>query len=909
MSFFPKLRTLMNYLFHRGRIEHEMDEEFRSHLAMRVADLERQGISSREAERQARIEFGGYENYKEECRETLGTRLLQELAADIRYGLRQFRRNPGFTAVAVLTLALGIGASTVIFSLFNAVFLRPLPVRQPGQLVRLVYHVPKVGTRSAFPLDYMRALSERATSFESVLGQLGGYHFAMSDPGPTEEIALKAVTPGFFSALGVQALFGRVITAGDATNEPGPPPAVLSYNFWERRFAGNPSVVNGRTIIVNEEHFTVVGVMPRRFGGLSLDSAPDLWIPMRAFPPLFSDRGGVRTNLEMMQFELAARVKPGVKPKTAQAECQAIWTPVMKDYYEHTLKLSPKEVSEDLRDRVWLEPLGHGVSVVRSQFGNVFKLLMASAGLLFLIVCTNISGLLLARNAARKQEISIRLAVGATRRRLAQQMITEGFLLAILGAASGLLMAWAATPFAAGQLPTVHDLMGWPVPVSLDPHVSVAVLLFMVLLTVLATLFFGITPAVVNLRTKLDTALRGFRASTRLGGRRVLIVIQIGLCAMLLTTAGLLVRTFQNLAQTDPGFRTNRVVTFTVNLTGRQVRPDLLKRLIARVDEMPGVVAAGAARVGVMRGHGMVMGLAPAGQQITRADDLNTNLNDVSPGYFNAMGMRILAGRNFAPGDEPKGKHSGPGKVIVNQTLARGFFPNTNPVGRLIGSGWLGDVAHGQEQIIGVVNDTKYRSLREPVRPESYGPLMSLPSYVESFVLYVRTRMPAGAMIVPVQKTLASVDPSLPVGIPETLNEEVHNSISGDRETAVLASLFGIAAALLVCLGIYGLLAYSVAQRTHEIGIRMALGAEAKDVLRMVIGQGLKLALIGVAIGIAGALALTRFLASLLYGVKPTDPLTFIAVSLILIAVALLACYIPARRAAKVDPMVALRYE
>ena len=515
----------------------------------------------------------------------------------------------------IVTLALGIGASTVIFSLFNAVFLRSLPVRQPGQLVRLVYHVPKVGTRSAFPLEFMRALRKRATSFESVLGQVGAYHFAMSDPGPTEEIALKAVTPGFFSALGVRALFGRVLTTGDATDEPGPPPAVLSYNFWERRFAGNPSVVNGRTIIVNEEHFTVVGVMPRRFGGLSLDSAPDLWIPMRAFPALFSAGSGVQTNLEMMQFELAARLKPGVKPETAQAECQAIWSPVMKDYYEHTLKLSPREVSEALRDRVWLEPLGHGVSVVRSQFGDVFKLLMASAGLLFLIVCTNIAGLLLARNAARQQEISVRLAVGATRRRLVQQMITESFLLAILGAVCGLLMAWAAMPFAARQLPTVHDLMGWPVPVSLDTHISVAFFLFLLLLTILATLFFSLAAAIANSRTSPDAVLRGSRASTRLRGQRVLIVAQVGLCVMLLTAAGLFVRTFQNLAQTDPGFRTNHVVTFTVSLTGQQVQPDLLKRLIARVDEVPGVVAAGAAQVGVMRGHGMVMGLAPAGQK------------------------------------------------------------------------------------------------------------------------------------------------------------------------------------------------------------------------------------------------------------------------------------------------------
>ncbi|HET9179245.1 MAG TPA: ABC transporter permease [Terriglobia bacterium] len=833
---------------------------------------------------------------------------MNTLLQDLKYGLRQLRRNPGFTAVAVLTLALGIGASTVIFSLFDAVFLRPLPVRQPGQLVRLVYHESKIGSHSDFPLAYFRALHDRAKSFDSVFGEVGGYHFAMSDPGPAEEVSLEAVIPGFFDALGVRALHGRVLTPSDAAEEPGSPPALLSYNFWRRRFAGEPNVVKGRTIIVNGEHFAVLGVMLPGFGGLSLDTAPDLWIPLRAFPTLFSEGTGVQTNIEMVWFELAARLKPGVKPETAQAECQAISTPVMKDYDEHVLKLPPKVVSKDIQDHIWLEPLGHGVSVVRSQFGDVFKLLMASVGLLFLIVCANIAGLLLARNAARQQEIAVRLAVGATRLRLARQMLTESSLITAMGAAGGLLMGWLAMPIAAGQLPTIHDLLGWPMPVSLDAHISAVVFLFSLVLAMAATLFFGLAPAMANSRTNLDTVLRGSRASARLRGRQALIVLQTALCVALLTAAGLFVRTFRNLARTDPGFEPNHVVTFTVNLTGQNVQPNLLKSLLARVGEMPGVVSAGAARVGVMRGHGIVMGLAPAGQQITGADYLNTNVNDVSPGYFSTMGMQFLAGRNFTPNDEPEEKHTEPAKVIVNQTLARQFFPNTDPIGKLIGSGRVGDPARAQSQIIGVVNDAKYRSLREPVRPEVYG-LMTDLRYAQSFVLYARTRMPARSTIVPVQKTVTSIDPSLPVGSADTLSEEVHNSISGDRETAVLASLFGIAAALLVCLGIYGLLAYSVAQRQREIGIRMALGAEKSDVLKMVVGQGLKLALIGVVIGIAGALALMRFLSSLLYGVKPTDPPTFIAVSAILIAVALAACYIPARRAAKVDPMVALRYE
>ncbi|HXH50513.1 MAG TPA: ABC transporter permease [Terriglobia bacterium] len=838
---------------------------------------------------------------KEECRDRWGVRLINELLQDLRYGLRQLRRNPGFTIVVVLTLALGIGSSTVIFSLFHEVFLRPLRARDPDQLVRLVSHVPKVGSVSHLRYDYIRALHDRAKSFQFVFGQTGeNYHFAMSDPAPTQAIALRAVTPDFFEALGVKALYGRVLTSADATEEPGPPPAVLSYAFWKRRFGADPRAIRGRTIILNSHHLAVVGVMPRDFGGVSVDTAPDLWIPMRTFPVLVS------RATDKLQFDTAARLKPRVTLATAQAECQAIWKPVMMDYYTRVYpKLSVQADAEMIRWGVWLQPLGQGVSALRQRYGDVFKLLMASAGLLFLVACANIAGLLLARNEARQQEIAVRLAVGATRWRLARQMLTEGLILAAMGTAGGLLVARAAMPFAAGQLPTIHDLMGWPVPVSIDAHISVVVFLFSLLLTILATLFFGLAPAMANARTNLDAVLRSSRFGARLRGRQFLNVVEVALCVMLLTAAGLFVRTFRKLARTDPGFNMSRVATFTQALMGQHAPPGLLKTVRERVREMPGVVSAATASLGVMRGHGESMGLAPAGQRMSNADWLNANVNYVSPGYFDTMGIQVIEGRVFTPFDEQEEKQNGPEKAVVNQTLARDFFPKTDPVGKLFGSGRVGGLAREDYQVIGVVNDIKYRSLREPMRPELY----LVQKDADFFVLYVHARMSAEAMIVPVQRTLASIDPSLPVGLADSLSDEVNNSIDGERDTAVLASLFGIAAALLVCLGIYGLLAYSVAQRQREIGIRMALGAEKGDVLRMVIGQGLRLTLIGVAIGIAGALALTRFLSSMLYGVTPTDPLTFIAVSLILMAVALLACYIPARRAAKVDPMVALRYE
>ncbi len=902
------LMCRLRALFRRSSMETEMDAELRAHIEQQAEKYVQAGMSPQEAARRARLEFGGVEQVKEECRESWGVRFITELGQDLRYGLRQLRRNPGFTVVAVLTLALGIGASTVIFSLFDAVFLRPLPVWQPGELVQFVQHT-KIGDRSYFPLAYVRALRDHSKTFDSVFGEVGeNYHFAMTEPAPAEAIVLRAVTPNFFRALGVPALYGHALMPADTTEKLGSPPAVLSYGFWRRRFAGDPEAIKGQVIVVNRQHFEVVGVMPSGFGGLSLDTAPDLWIPMRAYPALWSGNAKASKNLDTLQFDLAARLKLGVKRESAQAESRAIWRPVMKDYYEHVLKLASPVVSAELQHPVWLEPLGHGVSAVRNQFGDAFKLLMASVSILFLVVCANIAGLLLARNAARQQEIAVRLAVGATRLRVARQMLTESLLLASIGVVGGLAVSRTAMPLAAQQLPPIRDLMGWPVSVSLKASINPSVLLFSLGLTVLAILSFGLASAMTHSRANLDDALRGSRSSARLRGRQALIGVQTALCVALLIAAGLFVRTWRKLADTHPGFNTSRVVTFTEDLTGQHVPPEMLNTMIERVHEMPGVVSVAASQIGVMRGHGMVAGLAPAGQRITSAEWLNADINSVSPGYFSTMNMRILAGRGFAPSDESDSERNGPVNVIVNLALARKFFPDADPIGKLIGMGRVGEVARGQDQIIGVVNDAKYRSLREPIRPTVYGPLIDL-RHAQSFVLYVRTRMPAETMVVPVQKLLASIDPSLPVGFADTLSEEVHSSISGDRETAVLASLFGVAAVLLVCLGIYGLLAYSVAQRQREIGIRMALGAERGDVVKMVVGQGLRLVLIGVAIGIAGALALTRFLSSLLYGVKPTDPLTFVAVSLILIAVALLACYIPARRAAKIDPMVALRYE
>jgi putative ABC transport system permease protein len=679
---------------------------------------------------------------------------------DIKFGLRQLRYNQGFTVVAVVTLTLGIAGSTVIFSLFDSVFLRPLPVQHPEYLVRLVRHVPKIGTVGYLKYSYYEALEARSKSFDLVFGQVGdNYHLAMSYPAPARQIMLRGVTPDFFEALGVQALYGRTLTPADVNKGHGTLAAVLSYAFWKHHFEGDSKVLNGQEVIVNGQHFVVVGVMPHDFGGLSVDTAPDMWIPLHAFPPL------VHIDIERLDIEIAARLKRDVKAETAQAECQAIWMPVMRDYYERVLKLPPAAISA-LTPNVWIEPLGHGVSVVRHRYGDVFKLLMASVVLLFLIASANTAGLLLARNAARKQEIAVRLALGATHWRLARQLLTESSLLSTLGAAGGLLIAWVAMPFAVRQLPPIHDIMGWPVSVSLLARINTQVFLFSLLLAALTTLLLSLASGLANARTPLDSVLRAWHSSARLQGRRTLIVLQTALCVVLLTAAGLFLRTFHNLAHTNPGFKTSHVATFTEDLTGLRVPPGLLNTLRERVGELPGVDSAATALIGVMRGHGMSMGLASAGQEMTNANWLNANVNRVSTGYFSTMGIQILTGRGFTSADEREKKTTDPEKAVVNQTLAREFFPNMDPIGKLFGSGSIGSVARGEYQIIGVANDIKYRSLREPIRPEVYLSQRN----ADFFVLYVRSRVPAEAMIVPVQKTLASIDPSLPVALTDTLS-------------------------------------------------------------------------------------------------------------------------------------------
>jgi predicted permease len=796
---------------------------------------------------------------------------------DLRGALRTLAHSPGFTLVAAALLAVGIGANAVIFGALDAILLRPLPVQHPEQLVHMVQDLPRVGRRSAFDKAFYETLRDHATTLSTVFGQ-EDMPVAMELPAPAEEVRVQLVTPEFFEALNASALIGRALGPSDGAESSGAPPAVLSYGFWHRRFSGGRHAI-GREIQLHGHVFTIVGAMPREFNGVAVETAPDVWVPLRAAPWLQVD-----PRYQMgVWVDLAGRLKPGVTRARAQTEIRAIWlnTPNgRKD--DHPLEL---------------DSLEHGTSILRQKFSGALRLLIASVALLQLMVCANLAGLLVARGARRTSEMAIRLAIGTTRTRLVRQMLAESALLAVLGAAGGIALAYVAAPLLVGALPPVRDLATTRLAVSIEFEPNRRVLLFSVLVSALTALLFGMAPAVAAARVSLDSVLRGARTAGGWKGRQFLLVLQIALCTLLLAGAGLLARSFRQLRDIDPGFASAQVVSFTANpslsgITGEQGTA-LLRNLMDRVRQIPGVDSAGAASRPLMRGSGMKTTVVHVGQTATPSDFMNSSFNSATPDYFDAVGMRIVAGRTLEDADTTRN----PVPVVVNQAFVRRFFPNENAVGRIFGQ-------KSDFQIAGVVTDAHYRSLREPIPPTFY-----TPQAAGDFTLYVRTHRRPESLIQPVRRAFAALAPTLAFTEIHTLAEEVDDSAAAERLTAILASIFALFAALLAAVGLYGLLAYAVAQRQREIGIRMALGARPSAIANLVGGQALVLVAVGVALGLTGALLLAPLAGALLYGVGPADPASMAAAAALVALVATLAAFVPAARAARVDPAIALREE
>ena len=557
----------------------------------------------------------------------------------------------------------------------------------------------------------------------------------------------------------------------------------------------------------------------------------------------------------------------------------------------------------ELRRGMSLDPLDRGTSLLRDRFGTALKMLIASVGLLLLMVCANVAGLLLARSAARREEIAVRLAMGATRARLVRQMLTESCLLAVLGSAAGLLLALVATPLLVRALPPIRDLYTARLALSLDLTPDRRVMLFSIAISAITVLLFGLAPAIAAARNTLDSVLRGTRSAAGWRGRQALIVFQIALCTVLLAGAGLLVRTFEQLRSVDPGFDRDHLVTFTTDpslaaYTATQAKA-LRLALIDRVRHMPGVESVAVASRPLMRGSGVKMTVVPAGQHVTPADFLNTSTNSVTAGYFDTLGMRILNGRDLTDADN----RSKVVRVAVNQAFAARFFHGVDPVGSRFGNRGEAD----QFEIVGVVSDARYRSLREPMTPTFYN--LWRDDEVQPMQLEVRTRVRPQSIIEPVRQAMAALDPALPFTEIETMSDEVEASTAGERLTAALASIFGALAAALAAIGIYGLLAYAVAQRRREIGIRMALGARPLDIGEMIGTQALIMVVAGIALGLGASRLAGPWIRALLYGIAPWDPVSLMLAALFVATVAAAATAIPALRATRVEPASALRQE
>ena len=830
-----------------------------------------------------------------------------EMIQDLRYGIRMLLKHKGFTAIAVLTLALGIGANTAIFSVVDKLLVRSLPVKEPQQLAIVSGESvnPKfMNNIFSYPdfMDY-RAQNEVFSgliAFAWINARLG-------EGEKADKLSIEAVSGNYFDVLGVAAAQGRIIQDEDNRNEDAHPVAVISHSCWQRRFAGQSNVV-GQTLLLNGASYTIIGIAPAGFAGMRLESPAEAWTPLIMRRQL---AGGTTSILERKGawLRLVGRLKPGIPLAQAQVSldltAHRIWeantTPT-----DRTLPFNEK--------RMLLEPGGQGISSLRRSLGETLKLLLGVVALLLVLACANVANLLLARATGRQKEIAIRLALGAQRWQIVRQLLIESVLLASLGAGVGLLFApWLYHLLFAFQ--PYFELESSQLQSSLDARV----LVFTAVTAILSGILFGLVPAWQGSRADLVPALKDGTGTAqrerRWNVRSLLVVAQVALALVMLIGAGLLVRSLQRLFAIDLGFRAEKLLIVGCELpraayaaandeAGKRVVDERNNQYFAQLAEqvkaLPGVEAATTAFLTPFDGNIGKTSVVIEGWQPKPGENLAIDNSKVGPGYHELLRIPLVAGRGFTEHDDA----NAPGVVIVNETLARTYFPKQNPLGKRLSLGinkpWL--------EIIGVTRDHRMHSLTEAPQPHLDLPALQRP-YGSFARLVVRTKLDPLTVWPAVRKAALALNPNVTVSPPTTLDYDIKGSIAVARMASTLTSLFGVTALLLAGIGLYGVMSYAVSRRTREICIRMALGAERSAVLRLVIKQGLLLTGIGIGLGLLVAVLLTRLLQSLLYGVGTTDPLTFGVVALLLAGVALLACYIPAQRATKVDPMIALRHE
>ncbi len=842
---------------------------------------------------------------------TMFSRVCDGIWRDLRYGMRQLYKSPAFTIIAVLMLALGIGANTAIFSLLHAILLRSLPVRQPEQLVFfgkasaegdtpfLPHHSTEV-----FSYPFFREFQRTNRVFSEVAAIqsfLVTAHGRVAHGAELEKLDVELVSGNYFHTLGVNAIRGRLLSTAEDQTPGGHPLAVASYSWWQKRFSKDPAVA-GKTIIIGSTVYTVIGVAPPGFFGVTVGQSPDLWIPLTMQKEILPDRSGLDQNL-FQCLHLIGRLKLDIAIGQAQANTNVLFRQILRSY------LGPQPTRQELDSIrhafVELTPAATGRSNLRQQFSAPLEILMMVVALVLLIACANVANLLLARAAVRQREIAVRMSLGAARPRLIRQLLAESGLLGVTGAVLGVLLAWGASRL----LVAMVSAGSTRVPLEVSPHAPV--LGFTIIVTLVTVLLFGTVPALRATALELAPSLRGGRGISANAARtwltRGLVVGQVALSLVLLSGAGLFLRSLSNLLDVNVGFDRQNVLRMHIDPAAAGYHTDqrlesLMERIEERVRPLSGVEAASFAR-SVFDGGGWSEDDVNVPGRPAREHDRAVDFNDVGPQYFEVMRMPIVLGRALSPRDNA----TSPKVAVINQTMAAIYFPGGSPLGRTFS---VGDGPELQNiQVAGVVKDAKYMDLEEQQMPAAFFPHAQHfdDEYLRNFVVRYRGDL---AFVVPaIRKAISDIDPDLPVGDIRMLSQMVDDFTLDRRLVAQLSTFFGALAALLAASGIYGVLSYSIAQRTNEFGIRMALGATRTDVLWAVVRDTLSLTLAGVGIGLALALASSRLVRTLLFGVEPQNPFVIALAAAAMIVVALFAGCLPARRATRIDPSVALRYE
>ena len=899
MILLHRLKSLGRWVFRRGEVERQLHDELESFIELAAKDKIRDGVAPEAARRLARLELGGVDQTKERVRWFRWGAQLDVLLQDLRYGWRSLISQPGFTAIVVVTLAVGIGANTAVYSVVDATLLRPLPFRDPDRLMAVFLMEPSGnnGTLSRIAWSYPKyetfrqnqQVFEDAALYSTLLINLTG-------DGEPERLQMEEVSSGYFPILGVDAQLGRTfLPAEDAI--PGQSfVTILSDGLWRRRFGADPSVI-GRMIDLDSKPYTVVGVLPAKFQGLG--SPADLWVPVHR---LDSETLGQRWQ---HNWSLVARIKPDVRVEQAQSATRVLGRIIDEAHPDSTdVRSGWGAMAEPLED-IRTDP------TIRDSV----LVLFGAVSFVLLIACVNVANLLLARGNSRKREIAIRCAIGASRFRVIRQLLTESLLLAILGGAASLAFAYASiyvlrainpfgVAFASGRrfrgfLFTLNTI-----------HLDSRALLFTLAISIATGIVFGLVPAIQAARENATDSLKRGNAQIRarhfMAGRGILVIVEIALAFVLLVGAGLMIKSLDRLVGTRIGIDPNNILSARLTLPagfGGTQAAGLFDEVERRVAAQPGVISAGLSSCHALEGRCQesIIRFLDRPKVPTGAEPAIGTLL-VSPDYFKTMKIPLLRGRLFGSAD----REAAPLVVIVNETAARRFWPGENPVGKRVQVGFGAAFTRGAE-VVGVVGDVRYGPMDQPPQPDAYQPYRQAPP--RTMILFGKTTGDPVALAAAVRREAGALGRSLPVYDIKTMRRRINDATVRPRFNAILLTAFAVIAIVLATVGIYGVMSVAVRQRTNEIGIRMALGARSEDVVRQVVRQAGVLILIGIAIGLAGALVATRALSSVLYKVQPHDPQTYVAIVMILVAAALLASYLPARRASSIDPSITLRMD